>query len=307
MVAAEQTQTRYLLKFFFITFAITWPCFSAVAALSAGAAPSLAGFRGLILYLGIFAPAIVALSLTARAEGSEGVVGLLRRLVKADVGLRWYLLAIGYMAGVKLTVAMLHRVMFGAWPRFGDEPWFLILGATFVSVIIGGQTGEEIGWRGYALPRLANRFGYAGASIILGVIWALWHLPLFFVREADTYGQSFFLYTLQVTAISVAIAWLYQRTNGSLLLTMLMHSAINQSKGIVPSGVPGATNSFTFQASTAGWLTVAVLWLCAGYFLFRMRGLAQGRSDAIEAHALNEIEDGDHAEKVRADITHVTP
>lgn len=271
---------RPLLKFFLLTFGITWPCFSAVA-FSAGAAPSLAGLRGPILFLGIFAPAIVALSLTAHAEGRDGVLALLRRLVKADVGVRWYLFAIGYMAAVKLTVALLHRLFLGVWPRFGNEGWYVILGATFFSVIVGGQTGEEIGWRGYALPRLANRLGYPGASIVLGVIWALWHLPLFFVREADKYGQSFFLYTLQATAISVAMAWLYQRTNGSLLLTMLLHSAINQSKDIVPSGVAGATNPFTFHASIAGWLTVAVLWLCAGYFLFSMRRSALERNGAL--------------------------
>ncbi|HEV7484866.1 MAG TPA: type II CAAX endopeptidase family protein [Thermoanaerobaculia bacterium] len=295
------------LKFFFITFAITWPCFSAVAAFSAGAAPNLAMLRGPILFLGIFAPSIVALSLTARARGTGGVLALLRRLVQADVGARWYFFAIGYMVSVKLIVALLHRIFLGAWPRFGGEAWYVMLAATIGSTIIGGQAGEEIGWRGFALPRLASRFGYGAGSIILGVIWALWHLPLFFVREADTYGQSFLLYTLQVTAISVAIAFLYQRTNGSLLLTMLMHSAINQTKDIVPSQLDGATNSFTFSASVVGWLTVGVLWSGAGYFLFRMRRSAQGRSDAIEPHALNEIEDGQRAEEVVGDISHATP
>jgi len=307
MAVAEPRERRALLKFFFITFAITWPCFSAVAAFSAGAAPNFAILRGPILFLGIFAPSIVALSLTARARGTVGVIALLRRLVQADVGVRWYFFAIGYMASVKLIVALLHRVFLGAWPPFGDEPWYVMLAATIGSLIIGGQSGEEIGWRGLALPRLASRFGYGAGSIVLGIIWALWHLPLFFVREADTYGQSFFLYTLQVTAISVAIAFLYQRTNGSLLLTMLMHSAINQTKDIVPSHLDGATNSFTFQASVAGWLTVAVLWLCAGYFLFRLRRSAQGRSDAIEPHTLNEIEDGQQAEEVGSDVSHATP
>jgi membrane protease YdiL (CAAX protease family) len=178
------------------------------------------------------------------------------------------------MAAIKLTVAFLHRVLLGAWPTFGTDPWYLIAAATVFSTVVGGQSGEEIGWRGYALPRLAHHFGYAGASLLLGVIWALWHLPLFFVRGADTYGQSFFVYTVQVTALSVALAWLYRNTNGSLLLTMLMHSAINQSKNIVPSVVPGATNSFTLSSSVVAWLTAAVLWICAGYLLIRMTSRA---------------------------------
>jgi membrane protease YdiL (CAAX protease family) len=280
MAVAEQPVRRALVKFFFITFAITWPCFSAVAAFSAGGATRLSMLRGPILFLGIFAPSIVALSLTARGEGTLGVLALLRKLVQADVGARWYLFAAGYMASVKLTVALLHRVLVGAWPRFGGEAWYVMLAATIGSTIIGGQSGEEIGWRGFALPRLASRFGYGAGSILLGVIWALWHLPLFFVREADTYGQSFFLYTLQVTAISVAMAWLYQRTNGSLLLTMLMHAAINNTKDILPSGVAGATNSFTFSASVVGSMTVVVLWICAAFFLVSMRRSETQRSVA---------------------------
>lgn len=162
----------------------------------------------------------------------------------------------------------MHRVATGAWPRFGSEPWYLIPLAIAISTPF--QAGEEIGWRGYALPRLAARFGLGSASILLGLIWACWHLPQFFIPEADTYGQSFLVYVLQVTALSVAMAWLYARTNGSLLLVMLMHAAVNNTKDIVPSAVPGATSTFGVSASLVAWLTVTLLWICAAYFLARM-------------------------------------
>ena len=136
------------------------------------------------------------------------------------------------------------------------------------------QAGEEIGWRGFALPRLTDHFGVSLASIILGLVWAFWHLPLFFLRGADTYGQSFPLYVLQVTALSVAMAWLYMQTNGSLLLVMLMHSAVNQTKDIVPSALAGATNPFALSTSLIAWLTCMLLWICAGYFVVRMSGLS---------------------------------
>jgi membrane protease YdiL (CAAX protease family) len=232
-------------------------------------APLGPGLSALIL-LGTFAPSLVALGLTARAEGGAGGRALLSRLFQWQVSARWYLFAIGYMAAIKLTVALVHRITTGAWPRFGDEPWYLMLAATLFSTVIGGQAGEEIGWRGYALPRLAARFGLARASVMLGVIWASWHLPLFFLRQADTYGQSFPVYLLQVTALSAAIAWLYWGTNGSLLLTMLMHAAINNTKDIVPSLGTTGTNPFTLNASLVSWLTLALLWICAGYFLVRM-------------------------------------
>ena len=76
---------------------------------------------------------------------------------------------------------------------------------------------------------------------MLGFNWGVWHLPQFFIRDGDSYRQAFPVFVLQVTAMSVAFAWLYARTNGSLLLTMLLHAAINNSKDIVPSGVLGGT------------------------------------------------------------------
>lgn len=262
-----------LVRFFALTFAVTWTFFLAAVAWSRRLAPGASlglGIQALIL-LGAFAPAFVALALTARAEGRAGVRALLDRLFRWRVRARWYVFALGFMAAVKLTTALAHRVVTGAWPRFGDTPWVLLIAATVLSTVVGGQSGEELGWRGYALPRLAARFGLGIASLVLGVIWASWHLPLFWLQGADTLGQSFPAYLLQVTAFSVAIAWLYWRTDGSLLLTMLLHAAINNTKDIIPAVPRVATNPLLPNASMMTWLGVAVLWVTAAYFLARMR------------------------------------
>ena len=254
-----------LVKFFVLTYALMWACFISVAVTGI---PVYAPLGGVLVLLGTFAPSLVALWLTSRTEGDTGVRALLGGVFKWRVPVRWYLFALAYIPAIKLTAALIHRVATGAWPRFGDDPWYLILAGITVSTPF--QAGEEIGWRGYALPRLAARFGLGRASILLGLIWACWHLPQFFIPEADTYGQSFYVYLLQVTALSVAMAWLYARTNGSLLLVMLLHAAVNNAKDIVPSSLPGGTNTFGLSASLVAWLTVTLLWICAGYFLVRM-------------------------------------
>lgn len=254
-----------LVKFFLLTYAVTWTCFISVATL---AIPAHAPLGTLLVLLGAFAPSLVALSLTARAQGGAGARALLGRIFQWRVAAQWYLFAVSYIAAIKLTVALVHRVAMGAWPAFGTVPWYLIVAAIVASTPF--QAGEEIGWRGYVLPRLAARFGLARASILLGLIWACWHLPQFFIPEADTDGQSFVVFVLQVTALSVAMAWLYAHTDGSLLLVMLLHAAVNNSKDIVPSAVPGATNTFALDASLVAWLTVTLLWICAAYFLARM-------------------------------------
>jgi membrane protease YdiL (CAAX protease family) len=133
------------------------------------------------------------------------------------------------------------------------------------------QAGEEVGWRGYALPRLSTRMGLGPASLLLGIIWATWHLPLFYYFNGDTRGQSFLLYLMQVVPISVTMAWLYWKTNRSLLLVMLFHAAVNNLKDIVPSAEPGTRSPFSLGASVVGWTTVALLWICATYFLFEMK------------------------------------
>ncbi|HZE68128.1 MAG TPA: CPBP family intramembrane glutamic endopeptidase [Pyrinomonadaceae bacterium] len=130
------------------------------------------------------------------------------------MGTRWYVFALGFIPAIKLLVAVVYRVVTGAWPNFGQVPWYLMAAAIVFSTWV--QAGEEIGWRGYALPRLSERLGLAPASVILGIIWASWHLPLFFFPGSTIRGQSFPLYLLQVTALSVAMAWLYWRTQGSL-------------------------------------------------------------------------------------------
>jgi len=254
-----------LLIFFIVTYIVTWSLWFA-----AGMTPAVVP-RGLLFLLGTFTPGILALWFTFRSAGRDGVVALLRRLVDWQVPARWYVFAIGYIAVIKLTVALVHRVATGEWPPFGDVPWYLMIAATLGSTLVGGQAGEEIGWRGFALPRLAARFGIGAASVLLGVIWASWHLPLFFVPEADKFGQSFPVYLLAVTALSVAMAWLYANTRGSLLPVMLLHAAANNMKDIVVSAEPNATNPWALSHSLVAWLTVAVLALCAGYFLLRMR------------------------------------
>src|SRR2546426_91319 len=254
-----------LVKFFILTYAVMWTCFITVAA---AAIPARRPLGALLVLLGTFAPSLVALGLTARGEGVRGIRILLAGVLGWGVAPQWYLFAAGYIPTIKLTVALVHRVATGACPRFGSEAWYIIPLAIAFSTPF--QAGEEIGWRGYALPRLGARFGLARASLLLGLIWACWHLPQFFIPEADTYRQSFFVYVLQVTALSVAMAWLYARTNGSLLLVMLLHSAVNNAKDIVPSTAPGATNTFGLSASLVAWLTVTLLWICGAYFLARM-------------------------------------
>ena len=103
------------------------------------------------------------------------------------------------------------------------------------------------------------------------MLWGTWHLPLFFVPGHPNYGQSFWIFVLGSTGLSVAMAWLFMNTDGSIGFAMLMHSAVNQTIGIVPTRLPSPGNPLTIDTSLVALLFVAFLWSTAAYFLVRMR------------------------------------
>ena len=111
----------------------------------------------------------------------------------------------------------------------------------FVAIFFGGgPLGEEIGWRGFALPRLQARFGPLRASLILGLLWAFWHLP-HFLTSAQRGGPGMSLsvlyfnlpvFLVMVVALSIVFTWVFNRTEGSLFIAMLLHASINTFAGV---------------------------------------------------------------------------
>jgi membrane protease YdiL (CAAX protease family) len=266
---------RASLLFVALTYLASWLLWIAAGAAMHGSFSQPAGLGlvgGSLYFAGVFAPALVAIGLTAWSEGRAGAVSLLGRMFVVSVGARWYLFAIAFFPAVKIAVAVTYRLMSGSWPDFIPDAWFVMAAAIVLSTPM--QSGEEIGWRGYLLPRLSARLGLPWASLVVGVIWGVWHLPFFLMAGADKSGQSFPAYVLAVTALSVAMAWLYWRTRGSLLLTMLMHAAVNNAN-LVRTPAPTGAGPFAWHAPLVSWLTVAVLWFSALFFAVAMRG--QGR------------------------------
>lgn len=252
-----------------VTFAVTWAIWIAPGATPAGRTGLLA-LGGPVFLLGVFTPGLVALALVAREDGRQGVAALLARIGRWRVGWYLYLFALVYVMATKLAAAAIIRLMSGAWPALGSTPWILLLAAALATAVV--QAGEELGWRGYALPRLAERVGLGPASVLVGIVWAFWHLPLFFIAGTGSDGQSFPLYVLYVTPLSVAMAWLYWQAGGSLLPVMLMHAAVNNTAEIVPAALQGAGDPLSFRGSLVAWVTAGIFWVVAAVCLLAMRG-----------------------------------
>ena len=209
-----------------LMFALTWP----IDLSNAGLLPFKVPFI-MYLFLGwgfIFASVIM----TGLTLGKEGVVSLLKRYLHWRVGWRWYLAPFLLVPTLIVGGVYLNAALTGVPPDFSTVMAYQIFGKSaylpfFILpffIIDFLANGEEIGWRGYALPRLQVKYGALTSALLLGVIWGFWHLPKFLSHWNAISFAWFMVHTL---AASVLYAWLYNGTKGSLLLVTLFHAASN--------------------------------------------------------------------------------
>jgi membrane protease YdiL (CAAX protease family) len=216
---------KTLLLFFTVTFVFTWLVLG-LAALSANHLIALTLPSTLLITIATLGPALGAITAVAFTSGRPGVRGLMTQMGRWRVGGRWYLVALVAPAFVMLASFLLWRVLGGAavsWPPLAT--WLSVPVLTLVLLI--PALFEELGWRGLALPRLQARYGWLVSSLILGVVWAIWHLPIWFIPEAGFGTLPFPVFMLFTVALSLLFTWLYNGTGGSVLLPALAHAAIN--------------------------------------------------------------------------------
>jgi len=215
-----------LLDYFLLAYAFTWIFHGAISILHLPFTTSLRS-PGCVLYmLGIGGPLVSSAILTIKSSGLAGLCGLLSSTMIWRFSPIWYLFAVLPIGTIYLISTGLNTLFGGEAPkRLLNRPSHRIRPAIMGQIWV--VVGEEFGWRGFALPRLYEMFGWLGSGLILGIIWAVWHLPLFFVRGSNQYGSSLTRYVLVITMWSVFMTMLYSRTGGSVLICMIFHAASN--------------------------------------------------------------------------------
>jgi len=235
-----------VLAFFALTLAISWGLWWPVA---------FGALEGWVVETGaVFAPTIVGLSLTGILAGRNGLRRLGRKLVHWRVQPRWYLLSLAFSPALLLVAVGGYRALGGSLALSFPDPPILVIG--FVYVLVTSVAGEEIGWRGFALPRLQRSYSALTASLVLGVVWFLWHLPLFYMADDFHRFIPLELFALQVVGFTVLYTWLFNNTDGSLVFLHLFHTANNFSFFVIPV-LPMAPGDPT----GALWIGIAILWV----------------------------------------------
>jgi membrane protease YdiL (CAAX protease family) len=213
--------------FFVLALALSWAVWIPATLLLSGTVSTA------VVIVGSFGPAVAGALLT-KAQG-RSLRTWVADMARFRVGARWWLVALG----LPVAAAAVGTVAFAA--EFGPIdlsvlpnriPMWLF-GLVFVSLAGGGN--EEPGWRGYALPHLQRDYSALTASLLIGVVWAVWHLPLFVLPGGMYAGKSFTLYVPFVVAFSVILTWLYNGSGGSVPAAMLLHAGINSASVLIPA------------------------------------------------------------------------
>ncbi len=254
---------HHVLAFVALTFALSWAIWWGMASTSL----SIATSRGAVLnVIALSGPTITALILSAVLGG-----GTLRRLLDgfsmARASVKWVIVALTLPLAMILVVFAISVMAFGAPTPVITGALLGVLARESVRVLfLGGPLGEELGWRGFALPRLQARHTAYRASLLLGLIWGLWHIPLYFVPgtgQFETVGAgtdpafaigAFVVWTI---GLSILFTWLFNETRGSLIVVLLFHTAINLG-AFLPAAV-GSTGAASFLYAIVTWIVALII------------------------------------------------
>lgn len=219
--------------------------------------------------LGAYGPSIAALILTRKEKGASGMRQLLSGLTIWRVAPGWWGVALfGFPAMLAFAIVVYHFTG-GVLGRFEPGAWCFLIPIVLVTALPFGPLGEELGWRGYALPRLQARHSALTSSLIIGVVWTFWHIPLFWIPGAalgpweSVSIASVSTYLVSTVGTAILFTWLFNNTRGSILIAIVLHMATNASGRILfamfPDLTEDALSSIIVLAIILKWAVVVAL------------------------------------------------
>lgn len=216
----------------------------------------------LLFEIGAFMPSIMAIILTAFFYGSNGIKGLLKKLIIWRANPLFYVFVLFYSLAYYIIPIWICNITGSSYKLSISVNFYNVLINFLLIMLLGGPLEEELGWRGFLLPKLQSKLNSVYSSIFVGIFWACWHLPLFFIRGTSQYGSSFSFFIIFCIAISILFTWVYNRTNGSLLFPILFHTSVNVTGTLL------SYNSLAYLAKSFNKYTVITVMLQLVFVLF---------------------------------------
>ena len=247
-------------KFFLLTYAYSWILWlpSVLDGLGLDLPFDVAGYSMVVVIIGAFAPLLAALTLTGLQGSWQGIKSFLRQAIDFHFKPVYLIIALGLPLVIHLISHYLARALHleVASTLFPTESLISSIGLAipyfFLMLLIGGGQ-EEFGWRGYAQEPLQEKIGTIPASLVIGLIWGVWHLPLWFMAGDLHSAYSFLAFVIMTTSISIMYAWLYNASGKKLIVVMIFHAMNNTAAPLIPflHGIEG-------KPENAYWIYAAV-------------------------------------------------
>lgn len=274
-----------MLQYVILTYAISWAIWvpGVIWWIGSGSEDFPWWLIGLAL-AGAYGPSIAALILTRREKGASGVKKLLGSLTIWRVAPGWWGVALFSFPAMLASAIAVYHFTGGVLGRFEPGAWYFLVPVMLVTALPFGPLGEELGWRGYALPRLQMRHSALTSSLIIGVVWTFWHIPLFWVPGAalapwETVNvTSVSTYLVSTVGTAIIFTWLFNNSRGSILIAIVLHMTINASGRVLFSMFPELTEDALSNIVTLAiilkWAVVATLILVFGWRRLSRRSAA---------------------------------
>jgi membrane protease YdiL (CAAX protease family) len=227
-----------IVVFFLVAFGIPWATWISLAFLHVASPKDTLRFM-----VGASFCSVGGVAATYVAGGTLGLKELVRRCVLYRVPIVWWIYALFLPLGLLACASVIYGVAHGKVgpikPTELFHEWWLFF--IFVFGLFQGPLGEELGWRGFLLPFLLKKYSPLKASLILGLVWALWHLPSGLLPGGPYYFHTIsgtLLFAASAVALSIFMTVLFLRTHGSVLLAIAMHWSVMPSSEIVKISFP---------------------------------------------------------------------
>lgn len=264
MTQTESLKRRFPWDFFALTFCFSWLAWLPVVLGTLQVIPFPAGqYASALFFVGVFGPMVAACTLTYRDEGWEGLRLFVGRLFRVRFRPVWWGAIILLPLAIQAAAHYLPLLTGEQSPPTGlPAPGAFLSTLLLVTLLGGGQ--EEFGWRGYALDRIRLRYNAVTASLILGVLWACWHLPLWLMPGTSMGFTPFGPFVLALLGLSVILTWIYANTGGSILAVMLAHGLMNAYHSVLPVFLSPGSNQrvYTYWSIiyAIAALTISFIW-----------------------------------------------
>ena len=266
---------RVPLRFFAVTFAWSWIVWTPLVLAGLRVIQLDEDLRALLTFpalaLGAFGPAVGACFAVWTLEGRAALAAFLRRFASLRFGWRAWLAMFVVLGAVNVVAWYLPELFGYARPPM-LLPTALVFPVWWLLMVFLGGGQEEVGWRGYILEPLEARFGLWGGNVVLGVVWSVWHAPLWFVPGSTQASMPFVAFTMGTIGLSFFFSWLMKASGGRPMAGLMVHGAYN---AFIPLFPTIATEEDPSQVRW--WLHQVLLLVVGAVFLWRV---ARRRVDA---------------------------